>query len=171
MPRIITVTDEDLGVEARIHTDKTDTSGEVRITKLELLGLGGRGILSADLLILQDLGLPLPTPGMIAPPAKAVTPPQVEAKALDDPVEVAEKKTAIKKTSSKLSYRIGPSGRTYYDQPPVEELVALYAEMGNSPAKVAHHYGVKPQTVSNWLTRLRKEGYPFPHGNSVPQSS
>lgn len=171
MPRVIGVTDDELDIDARMHITKSLDTGESEITKLEVSTLSGRGIRSIDLLILQELGLSLPTQGAIATPVKAVTPPQVEDTPLASPTPEPAKRVEVDKPSTKLSYRVGDAGRMYYERPHAQELMALYAEMGHSPARLAAYYGIKAQVVSSWITRLRKDGYAFPRGQNGPQGS
>lgn len=175
MPRIITVTDEDLSVKARIHIDKDPDTGESQITKLELSALGGRGIRSADLLILQDLGLRLPDPTATLTPVDAVVPraptpalgPVPHQRAGTD----SGAKPARKSPTSKLRYTIGKGGRTYYERPSPHELMALYAEMDYSGTKVAQYYGIDTARITAWIVRLRKQGYDFPRTRRRPDSS
>lgn len=167
MSRIITVADNDLGVEARIFLDKSGESGEPRITKLELSALEDRGIRSADLLILQELGLRLPDPNATVAPV-AVAAPAFEVEAIASPIK-EKKKTVPKKATAKLSYRIGAAGRIYYERPSVQELLRLYSEMGYSAAKVAAYYGIKPEVAAGWFTRLRQAGYDVPSKRKSPE--
>lgn len=152
MARIIAVTDEALGVEARIFVDTTTETGEARITRIELSALEGHSICSTDLLLFHDLGLDLPNPAAALHTTGAILPPPPPA-----PVPVPVRRD----TEPKVPYRIGKGGRTYYERPDPQELMALYAELG-SYADMARHYGIDAHIVVKWVSSLRKAGYSFP---------
>lgn len=161
MQRIISVTDTGIGIEAKIHTRKSDNGG-TEITKLELTALEGSMVRSEHLMIFAELGLKLPHP--------AAVPPTPAAK----PVAAKPAPPAPAGSSTHLPFTLDKMGRRHYQQPPVQEMLALHSRLNGSAAAMAEHYGMPVTTLKSWIVELRRKGHPFAYvrkqkGSLFPQ--
>lgn len=174
--RTITVTDDESHVEARVVVERSDTGQE--ITRVELSTTNGRGLRSADLLLLEELGLRMPEPrgktvleepaalpAAEASPEPAPAPEPVAAK----PAVAAprgRRRTARSRAArdnagrTRAERAAAGQGRAYRLAPAPAELQRLYAELGG-PARIAERLGVPTHTVSGWMKRMRSQGVTF----------
>ncbi len=175
MARVITVHDEDTGVEARVVVDRLGDGPGHEITDLRVRMTNGRGLRSEDLLILEELGLLMPESRLPVQAKPVVKSPALElAPKPAAPVKEPAPKRAAPPTAgvSKSAVRRAANaakvqGRSYRLSPPVDELREMYARLGG-PAAVARHYGVPIHTVSGWLKRHRSAGVVFDAGEQSP---
>jgi hypothetical protein len=175
MARIITVHDEDTGVEARVVVDRLDGQSGHEITDLRIRMTNGRGVRSEDLLILEELGLRMPQSRLpalanpVAGPAALEPTPKPAPAASKAAPKPATAKTATVNTQAvkRAANAANRRGGAYRLSPPVDELQRLHAQLGG-PAAIARHYGVPTHTVSGWLKRHRTAGITFDTGQQPP---
>lgn len=166
MPRIITVSDDDIGIEATVHVEKRENAQESIITRIEIASLCEGGIQSRDLLILEELGLNLPIVDMEPVAVREVDP----SPSLPDPLPGMPQEQAESPPLAvgNLNYEVGKGGRVYRERPSLQEITLLWGQLGKSQKRMADHYGIPPHVVARWISFFRKKGYDFPGPNTIP---
>lgn len=181
MTRTITVMDDTSGVAARITLD-VGADGAPRISSILLTSPEPAGLTSADLLLLESVGLSLPASSRAAPSSTPAGPKLATGTPLTPlPValrlprqgtpenrtpEVAEsdgldaRRAAGTNTAAKRAGTTDKHGRPYRLAPNIDELKRLIREHHGSPKAIATALGadVRPDAVSGWIHRARKRG-------------
>ncbi len=172
--RILSCTESDGdGVARAVATlviEQDDDGSNARVVDVRLQSLDGRALRSADMLILEGLGLPLPVretlpalaPTPVDPPATVTGPPVPAAKPAPSRPKVKATRAGVRKGAV--------ANRPYRPCPPLGELDETFREHGGSPSALAEHYKVPRHTVQGWLHRHRAAGHVFPDTQPTMQA-
>jgi hypothetical protein len=150
-------------VAAQVTVER-DPDGPARIVEVVISSTNGRGLRAEDLLVLEEMGLRLPTVGSPAPAVEPAGPEVVPAAAspAGPPSPVPPAKAApAKSVKAKPRKPAAPSERKYRLSPPVEELDKVFRECGGSATKMAERFGVPRHTMQGWMRRHQAQGHVF----------
>ncbi len=173
------------GIEATLVVEQADDGSPARIVDVRLRSLDGHGLRAADLLILEGLGLTLPSlatspAALPAAPAKSARKAAAKPAGKSPAKSAAPAKPARKAGGRKAEPEPAPEpapepepaapakrGRPYRPSPDLDVLDAAARELGTGIGELARHFDVPRYTITSWLERHRRNGHQFP-GDPAP---
>jgi hypothetical protein len=157
--RVLSLVDDDTAVAAQVTVER-DPDGPARIVEVVISSTNGRGLRAEDLLVLEEMGLRLPTVGSPAPAVEPAATAPVEPASPVPPAKAA-KPAPAKAAKAKPRKQAALSERKYRLSPPVEELDRVFRECGGSATKMAERFGVPRHTMQGWMRRHQGQGHVF----------